>query len=233
MSLSSVTNTRIMKTKLTRLQFIIVAALMVFCGGMWSSFGQVNVACVGDSITAGYGLSNSGTQSYPAQLQAMLGSGYRVGNYGLSGATALKRSDNSYWNTSTYRAGINSSPNIVVIMFGTNDSKSWNWNAANFDSDYRALIAKYQGLRSHPRVCICLIPPVYVPNAFGTTFDPAFIQNTVLPAIRNIAAETGVPLIDNNTSLLNHPELFTDGVHPTVQGANIVANNVAGVISTL
>lgn len=224
-----------MKTKCIRLQFVILASLIILFGGLSSAragkpSNKIVVACVGDSITAGYGLSDPGTQSYPAQLQAILGSNYSVGNYGLSGSTALKVSDYTYWNTRTYRSSVNSSPNIVVIMFGTNDSKSWNWNAANFDADYRALIAEYQGLRSHPTVYICLVPPVYLPNAFGTTFDPTFIQNTVVPAIANIAAETGVTLIDNNTALLNHPELFTDGVHPTVDGANIIANNVAATI---
>jgi lysophospholipase L1-like esterase len=110
-----------------------------------------------------------------------------------------------------------SNPNIVIIMFGANDSKSWNWNAANFDSDYRALIAKYQGLRTHPRVYICLATPIYTPNLFGSTFDPAFIQNTVIPAIRTISQEAGVTLIDNNTPFLNHPSNFSDGLHPTAQ----------------
>jgi len=68
----------------------------------------------------------------------MLGSSYSVGNYGNSGMTALKRSDNTYWNSSAYRAGIQANPNIVVIRFGANDSKPWNWDAAKFDADYRA-----------------------------------------------------------------------------------------------
>jgi lysophospholipase L1-like esterase len=199
-------------------------------GGLSSAVAQIKVACVGDSITAGYGLSNPGAESYPAQLQSLLGSGYSVGNYGLSGATALKQSDYNYWNTSPYRSSMHANPNIVVIMFGTNDSKSWNWNAANFNADYRALISKYQGLRTHPRVLICLIPPVYLPNAFGNTFDPAFIQNTVLPAIRDIATQTGVTLIDNNTPLLNNPGLFSDGVHPTAEGAGIIANTVRAAL---
>jgi lysophospholipase L1-like esterase len=221
------------KSKLPRRQFLLVAtvaAATLFFGN--SSFAgkpssKIVVACVGDSITAGYGLSNPGADSYPAQLQAILGSAYSVQNYGLSGATVLKQSDYTYWNTSAYRNSTRSNPNIVVIMFGTNDSKAWNWNAANFDSDYRALISTYQNLRSQPTVYICLIPPAYLPNAFGNTFDPTFIQNTVVPAISNVAAEAGVGLIDNNTPLLNHPELFSDGIHPTAQGANIIANNVA------
>lgn len=209
--------------------FLTVGAALAL--GCYSAIAQTNVACVGDSITAGYGLSNPGVDSYPAQLQTLLGSGYSVGNYGNSGTTALKRSDNTYWNSWAYRQSVQSNPNIVVIMFGANDSKAWNWDAAKFDSDYRALIAKYQGLHSHPQVYISLTTPVFDPNAFGTTFDPVFMQNTVIPAIATIAQEAGVPLIDNNTVFLNHPELFSDGVHPTAVGAGMIADNVAAAIT--
>lgn len=205
----------------------ILAAGTALLLGIQSACAQIKVACVGDSITAGYALQNPGVESYPAQLQALLGNGYAVGNFGLSGATVQKRSDFSYWNTAPYRASLQFKPNIVVIMLGTNDSKPWNWNAAKFDADYRALIAKYQGLATRPDVYICLIPPVYTPNPFGNTFDPVFIQNTVLPAIQAIAANSGVALIDNNAPLLNHPELFSDGVHPTPQGAGVIAGTVA------
>lgn len=194
-----------------------------------SAWAQIKVACVGDSITAGYNLS--GADTYPSQLQALLGSGYSVGNYGNSGTTVLKRSDYTYWNSWAYRQSMQFKPHIVVIMFGANDSKPWNWNAAKFNSDYKALIAKYQGLSSNPQVYICLTTPVFTPNPFGNSFDPVFMQNTVIPAIQAVAQQTGVPLIDNNTEFLNHPELFADGVHPTVTGAGILAENVAAAIT--
>ena len=50
----------------------------------------VKVACVGNSITYGYGIAGRETRSYPAQLQRMLGDGYLVGNFGKSGATDRK-----------------------------------------------------------------------------------------------------------------------------------------------
>lgn len=208
-------------------------ALAIVCGGLSPATAAIKVACVGDSITAGYGLSNPGAQSYPAQLQTLLGGGYAVGNYGNSGTTALKSSDNTYWNSWAYNSSTNSSPNVVVIMFGANDSKSWNWNAANFNSDYRALIAQYTNLATHPKIFICYTPPMFLPTAFGTTFDPVFIENTVESAIANIATQSGVELIDNDTPLLNRPDLFQDGVHPTVTGAGIIAQQVANAINGL
>jgi lysophospholipase L1-like esterase len=220
-----------MKIQLKRGFAMLLAIGAALSLGLHSACAQIKVACVGDSITAGYGLANPGTQSYPAQLQAMLGSGYSVGNFGSSGATVLKRSDNTYWNGWAYRNSMQFKPNIVVIMFGANDSKSWNWNAAKFNADYKALIAKYQGLATHPQVYICLTTPIYTPNPFGNTFDPVFIQNTVIPAIQTIASQTGVTLIDNNTPFLNQPGLFSDGVHPTTQGAGIIANTVAAGIT--
>lgn len=215
-----------MKSQLKRCFALILAVGALLSAGAQSAWAQIKVACVGDSITAGYGLTNPWADSYPSQLATILGDGYTVGNFGLSGATVQKRSDYSYWNTSQYRASLKFKPNVVVIMLGTNDSKSWNWNAAKFNADYHALIAQYKGLQTRPAVYICLAPPVYTPNPFGNTFDPVFVQNVLVPAIRTVATEAGVTLIDNNTPLMN-ASYFSDGVHPTPEGAGIIAATVA------
>ena len=55
------------------------------------------VACVGDSITYGSGIKGRETKSYPAQLAGMLGEDYVVKNFGVSGATMLKKGDKPYW----------------------------------------------------------------------------------------------------------------------------------------
>jgi lysophospholipase L1-like esterase len=157
-------------------------------------------------------------------LQILLGSGYTVGNFGLSGATLLKQSDFTYWSSSQHTNSLAYNPNIVVIMLGTNDTKSWNWNATNFATDYHDLIAQYQALPTQPKVYICLSPPVYTPNAFGTTFDPAFVE-----------PDSGDPGrcrqpwgdVDRQHRHCSATELFFDGVHPTAQGAGVIASTVA------
>jgi lysophospholipase L1-like esterase len=65
----------------------------------------VNVTCVGDSITQGFMIPDP-SLTYPNDLNRLLGSGYTVGNYGVSGATMQKapvRTDSpSYWSTSAF-----------------------------------------------------------------------------------------------------------------------------------
>ena len=52
---------------------------------------NIRVASVGDSITYGFGTAwNRGNDSYPAQLQALLGGEYQVLNYGVTGTTLLE-----------------------------------------------------------------------------------------------------------------------------------------------
>jgi lysophospholipase L1-like esterase len=223
-----------MKSQIKRSFTIILAFGASFLLGAQPSWAQIKVACVGDSITAGYGLSNAGTQSYPAQLQALLGSGYTVGNYGDSARTLMKGTGYSYWDSWAYTSSMGSSPAIVVIMLGANDSLSWRWNAANFNSDYRELIALYQNLPTHPTVMICYTPPMYPVLAdYGMYFDPVFVENTVEPAIATISIQAGVQLIDNDTPLINRQDLFQDGVHPTTAGAAIVAQTVYNAIKGL
>ena len=41
----------------------------------------IKVACVGNSITYGTGITNRDADSYPAQLQKLLGKKYSVGNF--------------------------------------------------------------------------------------------------------------------------------------------------------
>ena len=81
---------------------------------------KIRITCVGDSITDGIGASN-GQNTYPAQLQKILGDKYEVLNKGVSGTTVTNSDDRAYTKTSRYRESLNSQPDIVIILLGTND----------------------------------------------------------------------------------------------------------------
>ena len=110
--------------------------LVLLIIGWGSPALAAKIACVGDSITYGYGLSNPSQQSYPAVLQSLLGSQHTVGNFGTSGCTLLKAGDKPYWNDANFSASDAFKPDVVVIMLGTNDAKPQNWShKADFSAD--------------------------------------------------------------------------------------------------
>ena len=74
--------------------FIVVAGMAC---ATYSLSAKIIVSCVGDSITFGAAIKDRGANSYPSQLQKMLGDGYKVNNFGVNGATLLKKSDKPYW----------------------------------------------------------------------------------------------------------------------------------------
>src|ERR1700743_2827645 len=84
---------------------------------------KIIVACIGDSITYGARLHDRDKESYPAQLQVLLGNKYVVNNYGVNSATLLRKGNVPYWKTKEYQSALNSTPDIVFIKLGTNDTK--------------------------------------------------------------------------------------------------------------
>ena len=68
---------------------------LLFCVACIFSFSQpIKIACIGNSVTYGYGHTNPAITSYPAQLQKLFGEKYLVKNFGYSGATLLRKGHN-------------------------------------------------------------------------------------------------------------------------------------------
>jgi arylsulfatase A-like enzyme/lysophospholipase L1-like esterase len=189
----------------------------------------IRVACVGDSITYGFGLENPNADSYPAQFQALLGDQYVVGNFGKNGATVLKKGHAPYWKAPQYKAALQFQPDVVVILLGTNDTRPENIGKykAEFVPNYVELIRSFQGLKSKPTVWICDGSPIYSPRK-GMTDE--VLQNEIIPLIAKVSQQAGVKVIDLNTVLSNQPDLFSDGLHPNSDGAEIIAKTVAAAL---
>jgi len=150
-----------------------------------SNSSAIRVACVGDSITAGY-LSSPG-HNYPAQLQLLLGAGYKVMNFGEGGRTMLKRGYNPYWASAGYKAALASNASLLILMLGTNDAKYQNWGrfADAFPADYAEMLANFVAMPSHPQVWLMVPPPLYREGTYGMNQT---VINSIFPAAKGPAA---------------------------------------------
>ena len=80
------------------------------------------VACVGDSITYGAGIKNRAKNCYPVRLGRLLGPGYGCRNFGVNGATMLKRGDKPYWKQKAFREAIARARVPLLHVCGTADT---------------------------------------------------------------------------------------------------------------
>lgn len=195
-------------------------AVLLFLGS--GAQAGLKIACVGDSITEGAGLSNPTTESYPAKLQRLVGTNHVVRNYGVSGRTLLKKGDYPYWKEAAYTQSRAWEPDVVVIKLGTNDSKPYNWRySTNFVGDFEEFIASYRSLPSHPRVVLCTPAPVFAKGAFD--INPGTVATNIAPAVRDMVNRLGLELIDFHTRLAGYAPWFPDTVHPNSKGTTVMA----------
>jgi lysophospholipase L1-like esterase len=194
----------------------------------WASPAAASkIACVGDSITYGYNLSNPSTESYPAVLQTLLGNAHTVKNFGSSGCTLLKKGDKPYWNDTQFSASDSFKPDVVVVMLGTNDAKSQNWShQAEFTGDYNSMIDHYRGLGA--LVYVAVPPPVVSPGNFQ--IDPNVLNTQIVPLVRQLAMAASAPTIDVYQAFSGKSSLLPDTVHPNAEGAKLIAQTVQAAL---
>lgn len=193
---------------------------------------RIKVACVGNSITYGLGLSDPATQSYPAQLQSMLGETFEVMNFGKSGATLLNKGHRPYMQQEEYHKAISFVADIVVIHLGINDTDPRDWpNYCDyFVKDYISLIDSFRVANPKARILLAKLTPIsdrHLRFLSGTRDWHGEIQQ----AIETVAHYTGAQLIDFHAPLYPYPFLLTDAVHPNVEGAKIMAQTVYSSIT--
>ena len=188
---------------------------------------KVKIACVGNSVTYGAGIENREVNAYPAQLQRMLGDGYEVVNFGKSGATLLNKGHRPYCDQEEYKAALDFAGDRVIIHLGLNDTDPRNWPnyRDNFVSDYLALINSFRQANPDCRIWICRMTPISHrhPRFKSGTRDWYWMEQTTIEEIARLA-NTG--LIDLQVGLYNRPDLLPDALHPTAEGAGILAKTI-------
>lgn len=212
-------------------QLLFISALVLGSLG-WGQRKPIKVACVGNSITYGYGIENREQNSYPSVLQRLLGKGYKVENFGHSGATLLSKGHRPYIQQEEYQKALAFAGDIVVIHLGINDTDPRNWpnHRNDFVKDYLTLISSFKKANPKAHIVIARMSPLshrHPRFESGTRDWHAEIQQ----AIALVAQQTNAQLIDFHEPLYHFPQMLPDAVHPNAQGAAILAQVVYGAIT--
>lgn len=187
----------------------------------------IRVACIGNSITYGTGIADRTNDSYPSQLQRLLGSDYQVGNFGKPGATLLYHGHRPYVKQEEFKEAIAFKGDIAVIHLGINDTDPRNWPnyRDEFVKDYLSIMDSLRAANPKVRIILARMTPI-------ADRHPRFVSGTkqwhgeIQTAIETVARVSGAELIDFYEPLYPYPYLFPDAIHPNPEGAGILAKTV-------
>ena len=193
---------------------------------------KIKVACIGNSVTYGYGHKDPKATSYPTQLQQLLGEEYEVRNFGYSGATLLSKGHRPYINLDKYKAALEFAPDIAVIHLGLNDTDPRNWPnyRDEFYDDYINIIKALREANPEVDVYICRMTPIFHwHRRFKSGTRDWYHQ--IQELIPHIAEYGNFEIIDLSRYLYHRPDLMPDALHPDAQGAGIIAKQVYSAIT--
>ena len=212
----------------------LIITLLLALPLMAMSQEKIKVACVGNSVTYGYGHKNPGETSYPTQLQQMLGGEYEVRNFGHSGATLLNKGHRPYTSLPEYKAALEFAPDIIVIHLGLNDTDPRNWPnyRDEFFGDYTGIIDSFRKAHpdGNPKIIVCRMTPIFHwHRRFKSGTRDWYWQ--IQEKIEEIAQHENLELVDLSRFLYSRPDLMPDALHPDAEGAAIIAKQVYSAIT--
>jgi acyl-CoA thioesterase I len=191
---------------------LLAAAEPAFAQSSADSSGvPIKMVVLGDSLSAGYGLS--GADAFPAKLQkALKASGIAVDmtNAGVSGDTASGGRDRLDWS-------VPEGTQAVIVELGANDALRGIDPAVT-----RAALADIAAKLKVRGIAVMLCGMVAPPN-YGADFAARF--NSIYP---DLAKSYGVPLYPFFLEgVAANPKLNqADGMHPTAEGVDIIVKNI-------
>ena len=193
---------------------------------------KIKVACVGDSVTYGTGIEDRDNNSYPAQLQKMLGETYLVGNFGKPGATLLSKGHRPYFKQEQFTDAMNFHGDIAIVHLGLNDTDPRNWPnyRDEFHRDYSALLDSLRKSNPKVRIIMALTSPItHAHKRFASSTRVWHEQ--IQEELKRISEVEGIELIDFHTPLYNRPDLLPDSIHPNAEGAGLIAQAVYSAVT--
>ena len=214
---------------------VVLVFFVLFNSGFFGGNDErIRISCVGDSLTYGSGvIKTREVDSYPAKLQKKLGTSHLVSNFGVRNATASADGDLPYIGSTQYKKSLESEPDIVLLMLGTNDSKTYNWNAKSYEEGIKSLVQTYKNLDTNPTVYLMISP--YCFSLDGSDIaeyqvQPKVVAGKIRDIVEKVAAEEGVEVIDLYSVTVGKEERYRDGIHFDAEGYKIIADYIYDII---
>lgn len=222
---------------------------VLFVGSLVASVclsAPIKVACVGDSITAGTVLKDPRHEAYPAQLQAAVGDGYEVRNFGVGGLCIYRHlpwgdRPRAWERSSACTNALAWKPDIVVAGLGANDWEEYHKEFAldedgktmlprgTFRKQYVALLKRFREANPNVRIVMWtkLGPLSRAHRCYGSPVP--VVMRTDLEAV---AAEVGAEPFDAFAPMLPYVKtgFAPDGIHPGSEAAGALARAVAEIV---
>ena len=168
----------------------------------------------GDSLTAGYGLDDP-SNAFPGVIQRKIDSlklSYTVINAGVSGETTAGGLARIDW-------VLKQKPNVFVLELGANDGLR-GIPVAETTRNLQSIIDKVKAKYPDAKI---ILAGMQVPPSMGHDYITSF--KNLFPALAEKNKIALVPFLLAGVG--GNPKLNqADGIHPTAEGAKIVANNV-------
>jgi acyl-CoA thioesterase-1 len=170
------------------------------------------IIAFGDSLTAGFGLTEK--ESYPYLLQQKLnaeGYNYEVVNAGVSGDTSLGGLERADWVLEQDNA------EVLILELGANDMLR-NIPVEKMKKNLDQIIRKAKAKNLKILLCGMLAPP-----SMGTKYSQDFLM-----AFPDLASENKVeflPFLLENIALKRELNQG-DGIHPNAEGAKVMTDNI-------
>ena len=183
---------------------------------------QKNILFFGNSLTAGYGLDDPGTESFPSIIQHNLDSlklPYKAINGGLSGETTSDGRNRVNWQ-------LRQPVDIFVLELGANDGLR-GIPVAETEVNLQSIISQVKA--KYPKVNM-ILTGMKVPPNMGQQYSDDFTK--IFPRLAKKNDIQLVPFLLENVAGIRELNQ-KDGIHPTAKGAKIVAQNVWQVLKGL
>jgi len=200
-----------MKRKILAKVVLLFSFLILF--NTLDVFGQKNILMFGDSITAGYGLTEE--QAYPALIQNRidsLGLDHNVINAGLSGETTAGGARRVDWI-------LQQEVDIFMLGLGGNDGL----RGIDPSNTKKNLITIIEKVREKDPAINVILAGMEAPPNLGQQYTAEF--RSVFSEVASEKDVTFMPFLLKDVA--GNDELNqADGIHPTAKGQQIIADNI-------